>query len=167
MKRRNKWINLIAFAVFVLFVGVSGYALSASGYVDNPFDQISFLSRWAGGGEGRFERRLRPETTTNLSSPDSNTSDSPVNVTDRPEGSGQFQLPPPNQLNRSGSDAPIRFRGEGDGPGDQNGIQWSNIGDVLYNLWFICAATAVFIVVQYLFKLSVRRVKSYLPARAK
>jgi lipoprotein signal peptidase len=32
------------------------------------------------------------------------------------------------------------------------GITWSAFGDVLYDLWFICAATAVIIVFSYLMK---------------
>jgi hypothetical protein len=85
--------------------------------------------------------------------------------------SSAFSLPSADQLGSatasasgasvqgSGFDATLSF--------DQNTVDWSDIGDVLYDLWFICATTAVFIVVQQVFKFTVKQIrKSRLPAVA-
>jgi hypothetical protein len=42
---------------------------------------------------------------------------------------------------------------------DENSIQWSQIGDVLFDLWFICAATAVVIVLQQIVGFMIRGLK--------
>jgi hypothetical protein len=161
MRRRRKSVGLIAFCIFVACIVAGGFALKTAGYVDNPFDQIAFLSNWENGGEGRFER----DFAVNAGSAALPASDaSSVNPTGRSAASSKFQLPPPDELSGSdtasnpGANVPV-----GPGRGDQNSIAWSDLGDVLYDLWFICATTAVFIVVQQVFRFSLKQFKSRMP----
>jgi len=200
VKRKRRSVGFIAFAVFVAYVLIGGYALNAAGYDDNPFSQISFLtsSMGAGNGDGHFQHgdfQGNPGGQA-FGQPPAATTDTNVNLTGQSSSASQFQLPPLNdssgsaggtstsqfQLpplsNSSGSDASTasspdanNFAGPPNGqafngPDDQNSISWSDFGDVLYDLWFICAVTAVFIVVQWVFKFSLKQLKRRLPRAA-
>lgn len=76
----------------------------------------------------------------------------------RPEGnlqppSGGTQVRPARSNN---SAAPV-----GEGGGDMNAvnISWSQLGDVLFNVWFLCATTAVLIVVQKVLAAFIKLIK--------
>jgi len=175
-KRKSSKPGYIAFAVFVAFVIVSGFALKAADYIDNPFDDIAFTVHWPTGGEQPLADALGQNGVTSSSAEtdhdlsDNSTSGTkpqfqlpPVNDLAVNSTSGtkpQFQLPPVNDLTDSSVKADTGFSGTDDG---RNDIKWSDLGEVFYDLWFICATTAVFIVVQYLFKLSVKQFKNHLP----
>ena len=163
MKPRRKSTGLIAFAVFVVFVIVSGFALKAADYIDSPFDDIVFTSHWVYGGEQQLSETFgQSGETLPLATPTSS-ADTGVDLTSLSGTSGQFQLPPVSALTDSSATADTSFSV---GPDRQNGIIWSDVGEVFYDLWFISAVTAVFIIVQYIFKFSIKQIKSYLPERA-
>lgn len=168
MKRKRKIRGFIAFLIFVAVIGISGYALNQAGYVDNPFDQIAFLSNWASGGEGRFEHQfaVTTDSSAEMSLPDADAPDTGITLTESTTTNSRFQLPPVNELNHSDADTDggvvPDFAG-GPGQGDSEGIAWSDFGDVLYDLWFIAATTAVFIVVQQVFRFSLKQIKSRMP----
>ena len=162
MKRRRKSTGFIAFAVFVAFIIVGGFALKAADYIDNPFDDIAFASQFANQGEGQFAGALGqngdlPPLTTSASSTGSG-----VDLTSLSDTNTQFQLPPPDAVAGASADTGAAFGGSD----RENRIVWSDIGGVFYNLWFISAVTACFIVVQYIFKFSVKQIKYRLPAAA-
>lgn len=174
MKRRRKSLGRGAFLVFVTLVLVGGYVLNSAGYVDNPFEEMAFLSNWANGGEQRFEQAFAVDTnsTTTFSLPPASTSadTTELDLTALSETESQFQLPSPeslttgtsiDDLDNAGSEIvdDVTLR-------DRSAISWADIGDVLYDLWFICATTAVFIVVQFVFKFSLKQIKHRLPAMA-
>ena len=195
MKRRRKSTGFIAFAVFVVFIIVGGFALKAADYIDNPFDDIAFASQFANQGEGQFAGALGqngdlpPLTTTGDSTFTAHSANgededfaetseqdddlSPLTTSASSTGSGvdltslgdtntQFQLPPPDAVAGASADTGAAFGGSD----RENRIVWSDIGGVFYNLWFISAVTACFIVVQYIFKFSVKQIKYRLPAAA-
>lgn len=170
MKRKRRSVGIIAFLVFVALILVSGYALNAAGYDDNPFPEIAFLTSSASSGGGRFAQSFTTDTgSSDLSSLPSSTDDSGVDLTGLSTTTSQFQLPPVSDLSTSDTGAatdPGANTFAGPGPDDQNSIWWSDVSDVLYNLWFICAITAVFIVVQYMFKFSLKQFKRRMPRMA-
>ena len=174
MKRKRKSVGVIAFMIFVVLIFVSGYALRTAGYDDNPFDQISFLSNWANGGEGRFERDFAANSNgnTNFSLPSSSTDNSGVSLTDLSNSDNEFSLSSTSDLSNSDTNTTANDFGNNTftppdrGGDDQNSINWSDFGSVLYDFWFICAVTAVFIVVQRVFKFSIKQVKNRLPTMA-
>lgn len=174
MKRRRKSLGLGAFLVFVSLVVVGGYALNSAGYIDNPFEQMAFLSNWANGGEQRFEQDFAVNTnsTSTFSLPPlpASADTAAIDLTALSETENQFQLPSLQSLDTSttANDADTLDDGAFDGANlrDRNAISWADIGDVLYDLWFICATTAVFIVVQFVFKLTLKQIKHRLPAMA-
>lgn len=205
-RKRSKSRSLLAYAMFVAFILVGGYALSRAGYTDNPFDEVAFLSSWTSGGEQQFTQDFTaPAGAASLALPSSSASaNQGIDLTSLSQSSTKFQLPAAvgddedsdegssavqlpsastsaasssftlpsadqlgsasvdatgTNLQSGGFDATLSF--------DQSSVDWSDIGDVLYDLWFICATTAVFIVVQQIFKFSVKRIKqSRLPAVA-
>jgi hypothetical protein len=174
MKRKRKSVGVIAFIIFVVLIFVSGYALRAAGYDDNPFDQISFLSNWANGGEGRFARDFAAtnDGSADFSLPSSSTDSSEVSLTDLSNSDNQFSLSSTSDLSNSDTNTTASdfgndtFAPPDRGGEDQNNINWSDFGSVLYDFWFICAVTAVFIVVQRTFKFSIKQVKNRLPVMA-
>lgn len=177
MRRKRKSVGVLAFVVFAVLVVVGGYALDAAGRTDNPFDQIAFLGNWANGGEQRFEREFSAGTEGTsfdlpaLQDAGAQTDDIDLAGLNTTSASSQFQLPPVSDLTASAdatSDRGLRGSDAFDGRGGdtQSSISWSDFGDVLYNLWFVCATTAVFIVVQQVFKFIVRQYKRRSPSVA-
>lgn len=172
MKRRGRSRRLLTFSIFVFLILVSGYVLGAAGYVDSPFDEIAFLSNWVNGGERQFEGDFGSKMAANDVSISTSTSDAFVQGIDltRSDGaSSQFSLPPLDQLDdaQTGSALGESVAQLGAAPEDIGyPANWSNFGDVLYDLWFICATIAVFIVVQWLYKFSSKQLRSRLPAAA-
>ena len=167
MKRKQKSVGLVAFSVFVALILVTGYMLNAAGYDNNPFDQIAFLSGSVGGGEGRSGRDFAGKSgNSDFALPASNPDNTGIDLTGVSTTNSQFQLPSVSELNSPATDNAVTdgtVTFDGLGRGDENSIAWSDLGDVLYNLWFICAITAVFIVVQKVFKFSLKQFKSRLP----
>ncbi len=191
MKRKRKSVGFVAFIVFVAMILVSGYALNAAGYDNNPFDQIAFLSGSLGSdGGGRFGHTFAPDSGNSdfalpassdtalpaLSDPSASSSTTLPGLSDTSgidltglSTTASLQLPPVSDLSSSDSGAlgdPGANGFGGPDRGDQNSISWSDIGDVLYNVWFICATTAVFIVVQYVFKFTLKQFKRRSPVLA-
>ena len=168
MKRKHQSRRVIAYIVFVVFILLGGYVLNAMEIVDDPFDQIAFLSNWINGGEQQFAQAFEAQAvSTDFSLPSSGAADTGIDLSGSGETGNQFQLPAADELSTSSSDVVISFqRGDSDDfsadlHAEQNQIVWSAFGDVLYDFWFICAITAVFIVVQQLFKFSVKNIKRY------
>lgn len=118
----RRWIGIV---VFIAVVAASGYALSASGNMRNPFTVFSELSSLTASGEQGGDRPAFDQA-----------------------GSGETRPEPP-----SGG-----FRGEGGGE-NQTTIQWSEIGGVLFNAWFIAAMSAVVMVVAPMVGFIIRQAK--------
>lgn len=159
MKRKRKSTGYIAFAVFVVFIIASGFALKAADYIDSPFDDIAFTSQWANGGDQRFAEALgQPAESLTLETPAaSSTTGVDLTSLSSSEANTEFQLPPPDAAGTdSSADSAPAFSGDSD---RENQIAWSDIGGVLYDLWFIGAVTACFIAVQYVFKFSIKQIK--------
>lgn len=186
MRRKRKSSSPFAFAVFAALILLSGYALNAAGYVDSPFDEMAFLSSWVNGGDQRFKSDFSGQaeaesisltaSAANASSidltgfsADDNTFDLPSLDTDvNASTDTQFTLPALDQLDNGQTDGtPGLSSSEFD---EQEDIgypaDWSDMGSVLYDFWFICATTAVFIVVQWLFKFGKKQFKSRMPVVA-
>ena len=106
MNRKNNRRKALWIILFVVLVGIGGFALAATGHLESPLDTL------ISGGER--ERGGPPQGFT-------------------------------SQDNSTQPQRETAFRGEG---GQQSGINWSHIGDVLYNVWFLFAAAAIIIVVQ-------------------
>ena len=119
MNRKGKSTGTRWIIVFILLVGLTGLGLAATGHLSNPF---GFLSQGQGRAEGKPPMGNNAGGSTRGTT--SANASAPTNA--------QF---PPN----SGD------RGEG---GGQANINWSQIGDVAFNLWYLFATTAVIIVIQ-------------------
>lgn len=177
MKSRRKSRGFILFAAFVIVIIISGFALQAADFVDSPFEDIASTSQWLTGGDTEFDGRPAPSgEALNLTLPASDSDDdSEVDLTSLSSSGTQvdlaslsstdtgFELPPISTGTDSALTSDSDFGGQREG---QNGIAWSDIGSVLYNLWFISVTTAVFIVVQYVFKFSMKQIKRSLPTTA-
>ncbi len=135
MARSKTLRSRLGTVIFVLFIAATGVALVATDHMHNPFEVVPRVlgmedeaglrgdGDFRGGNEGL--RGQRPDG-------------------DFRPSEGQRPEPPAGD-----------FRGErggdrdGDHEGGENGtgIQWNQLGDVLYNLWVIGAAAAVVMVV--------------------
>ncbi|MFN8420025.1 MAG: hypothetical protein U0528_12405 [Anaerolineae bacterium] len=170
-KRSNPLRSFIAITIFILFVSVTGYALAASEHADNPFDQIAYLSNWINDGEqlqlgmpqgsaGTPPRAFKVvgsvgAADTQLAQADESDTDI---ETDYDDGAVE---------NTTSADTTTTFTGfRADGGDDAQPLAWDQIGDVLYDWWFICAVTAGFIVVQSVYKFSSKQLKNRLSAAA-
>ena len=120
-RRKALWITL-----FILVVSLSGFALAASGNLENP---LGTLVGGSGGHEGR-ERGTPPSTSGDQTET-------------QPTGTGR-----------------------GEGGGDQSSFNFSQIGSVLNNVWFLFAITAVVIVVQTIGGGLIQRLKQRIPRAA-
>lgn len=117
LKLSRKWLVLIVCAALV---ALSGYALAANNQLSNPFTAVTEVtSLISGNSAGGGGRDFGGET----------------NGSDRP-------APP------SGDFAGGENSGGGPGGGQEgSGLQWSQLGSVLANLWYIAAATVVMAVI--------------------
>jgi hypothetical protein len=158
MKRKRKLSGFIAFALFVVVIVASGFALKAADYIDSPFDDIAFTSQWANGGEQQLADALGQSAEPfTLETPAANSSSTTgVDLTSLSDSDSQFQLPPPDSAADDSLGTDTGFNGA---PDQENSIAWSDIGGVFYDLWFIGAVTACFIAVQYIFKFSIKQIK--------
>lgn len=167
MTRKRKSPGLFAFVVFTILVLASGLVLKASGSIDSPFDEIAFLSQWANGGERQFEQSFgQTGVPLTLSQTDASTDTAGVNLTSLSTSSSTFQLPDlstPTDVSGATDPGTDGSSALTDIPDRKDGIRLSDLGEVLYNLWFIGATTAVFIVVQKLYRISIKQFKQRLP----
>lgn len=108
MAQRRKSTNWRGIIIFLVLVGLTGYALASSGNLDNPF---RIFTQAQGRGEGTFPERPEGEASERG---------------EMPEGA-EFQ---------------------GRGGEESASINWSSIGSVLFNLWYLAATTAVIIIIQ-------------------
>ncbi len=106
---KRKFSKVVWIVIFTLVVWITGYALSSTGNMRNPFSVFSALSQTNGQG----------------SQGDSG-----------PELAGGTNRRPPDAA------------GNGEGGSGQGSLAWSQIGGVLFNVWFLFAAANVVIVVQ-------------------
>ncbi len=155
-RKRNSIIGIVA---FILFVGITGYALAASGNMSNPF---SFLTQGGGrerGGDfggGRDGGQFAPPSTVQSNSATTTTTDSGLTP---PVGFAAPSVPPTSDAASSGTSFQSD-RGERGFPGE-GGFASSQVGGVLFNLWFICAITAVVVVLQQSIDFIRRRMRRY------
>lgn len=77
---------------------------------------------------------------------------------------GQRGAPPSGTGEQRG--APPQGAGQQGEGGDQSSINWSSIGSVLYNVWFLFAASAVVIVLQTVGGSIIQMVKQRIPRTA-
>jgi hypothetical protein len=184
MKRKRKATGVITFLIFVALIAASGYTLNAIGYTDNPFTQLALLANVSEGSRDVRGPDARNSAAVSTGSDSHNTladtSDSgetftlpPVNdLSSADTSSDSFALPPVNDLSSAGTGvsdeadgAPLDGSPEGV-PGDQNAVDWSDWADVAYDLWYICATVASFIVIQQIFRFIVRQIKRRAPRMA-
>lgn len=102
MAQRRKSTNWRGIIIFLVLVGLTGYALASSGNLDNPF---RIFTQTQGRGEGSAQERPEGQTPT----------------------TGEFQ---------------------GRGSEESVSINWSSIGGVLFNLWYLAATTAIIVIIQ-------------------
>src|SRR5690348_774801 len=130
MKQKQRRTKIIGALIFVVLVAVAGFGLVATGNFHNPFD---FLGGDRGG-------------------PGAPVSQVANNNTGRGSGAPAFQATN-NNVGRGQRFAPDRagFRGGPGGDpdgGNNNGIAWKQIGGVFFELWFLSAVVACYILVQ-------------------
>lgn len=171
MAARRKQTPVRGITIFIVAVVISGYALSATGHFDNPFteisDSVSMNSLLDGqfapsGGDAMDLSSDSVDTTAKPSFDDLTAQDANANMTDTgaldlsnlDDSSDGVTLAADDSFAGRPFDGDRLDRGEGQGT-----IQWSQIGDVLFDLWFICAATAVVIVLQQLVSFAIRSFK--------
>ncbi len=106
---KRKFSKVIWIVIFIFIVGITGYVLSSTGNMRNPFSAFSALSQTNGQG-------LQGDRG--------------------PEVAGETNRRPPDAA------------GNGEGGSGQASLAWSQIGGVLFNVWFLFATANVVIVVQ-------------------
>ena len=173
MKRKRKLLSARAIVAFVAFVTVSGSALAATGHFDNPVIALKDTVAMNALVDGSFALPAvsSDSQTLKLTSLDSTTTDSSVAAlpalstlpTDSTSTSTStdtsMSLPPLSALptdstststsaDTSMSLPPLQDAGAANAAPDV-GIRWSEIGDVLFDLWFLAAVTAFVIVFQH------------------
>lgn len=171
-------------AIFIALIAVSGAALQLSNRVDDPFQQISYASTWMQEGDSlnlstgstdSSELSALPSLSdlsasgTDSSALDSSSSlPSLSSLSESTASSAElstFTLPSlgsdtnadSSSVDTSGLDATLS---QGTVPEiDTQGIDVTQIGDVAYDLWFLCAVSATVIVAQQGFKVVIRSFK--------
>jgi hypothetical protein len=136
-KRQSSGLRM--FVVFVLLVVVVGVVLSATDNFDSPFAAISELTAVNNLVEGQ---QVADDSTIQPLPPMEGLDNAPL---DANQGQDMMAL---------------------DGEQDAGNIDWSLIGNVLFNLWFFCVATAVIVVLQKVLTSLLRAINvQVLPAR--
>ena len=141
MNRRHTSRGLIGKILFILVVVACGYALVVSGNMRNPFNVLTEITSLT-----VFSEQGAP--------------------TD-----GEFAVDstrPVGDMSTEDAGTPPAGDFEGGSPDGQTSIQWSQVGGVLFNLWFLAAAS-VFVMLagrplRYLLK-PLRRVMKRPPQR--
>lgn len=106
MAGKHKFGKVIRIVIFMLIVGITGYALSSTGNVRNPFTVFSALTQASAQG---------------------------------PQVAGGTDRRPPDGAANGGE----RIGGPQGGS-----IAWSQIGGVLFNVWFLFAVAGLVIIFQ-------------------
>ena len=114
MARRHASRGFIGKLLFILVVVVCGYALAVSGNLRNPFTVLTEITNLTISGE----QSAPPE--------------------------GEFAAEdarPERDMSVDSADTPPAGDFVGGSPDNQTSIQWNEIGGVLFNLWFLAAAS--------------------------
>lgn len=140
--------GLIALIVFFVLLTASGALLAASGNWENPFAAFG-IGPMEGGRGGRGEGFTPPErsegsSAEGFSAPEGFTS--PDGAASREASSGETTTQP--------------MRREGGRGGESQGIQWSQLGAVLFDIWFLFAASGAVIVIGLFYQLVRKQVKA-------
>ncbi|MEO8610766.1 MAG: hypothetical protein ABI690_22905 [Chloroflexota bacterium] len=170
--KRKKTTPVRGILIFIVIVAISGYALVATKHFDSPFAEISDTVAMGNLIDGQFGAdaasltssdttvdtgtakpsfdSLLAQDTSTVSTVDGagigSTSDSSITLTSS------------DTFSASALDA-----GNGAAGHDENSIQWSQIGDVLFDLWFLCAATVFVIIMQQIVGFLIRGLKRRTP----
>lgn len=140
-RRKAFWI-----IIFVLVVSISGLALAASGNLENPL--AVFSTSGAGG-----QRGTPPATMVSAADTSSDVTPLAENTTTAAGGTATAAADSNMMAERGGE--------------DQSSVNWSSIGSVLYNTWFLFAITAIVVVIQTLTGQIMQRLKPRIPKAAK
>lgn len=147
----RSWTGIV---IFIVLVALSGIALSASGNMRNPFqvipDIVNFVQN--GGQERGGERGEGFPQATGTGGAQTGGRGA---LQTTPGAGSTGRRPPANFTPSSGGTQPefggnrSQFQGEGAGRGrgNEEDIQWNQIGSVLFNLWFFAACTAVVLLI--------------------
>lgn len=126
MKRTNVQLSSLLWQLdFLLFVIISGYALTSTGYNENPFESIMAA----------------------------------VEIQQLSWGPAAIDLPEPTFAAETEIVFPDQQIGKTSGKSSKWQITWSAFGDLLYDLWFICAATAFVLLIRHPVGWLVKRIR--------
>ncbi len=165
MAIKRKTTPVRGIIVFIIAVAISGYALAATNHFDNPFTEISDSVAMGNLVDGQFGSGTAsldtPTDTTGTAKPsfdallaqDSNSTNT-LDTSALNSDDDTVTLATDSSFSEKPFDA--RDRGAGH---DENSIQWSQIGDVLFDLWFLCAATVFVIIMQQIVGFTIRSLK--------
>lgn len=165
MATKRKTTPIRGIILFIIAVAMSGYALAATNHFDNPFAEISDSVAMGNLVDGQFGSSAASlDTTTDTSGTAKPSFDqllaqdsSSINTLDTSvisAGDQTVTLAADSTFAEKPVDA-----GNGGTGHDENSIQWSQIGDVLFDLWFLCAATVFVIVMQQIVVFMIRGLK--------
>ncbi len=169
MKRKRKLLSARAIVAFVAFLTISGSALAATGHIDNPVialkDTVAMDALIGGPGSIALPAvGSGSSQTLVLTSLDTTTAGSSVAAlpplsslpSDSTSADASMSLPPLSSLPSDSTSAdasmslpPLQDATAANVTAPDEGIRWSEIGDVLFDLWFIAAVTAFVIVFQH------------------
>ena len=165
MARKRKTRPVRGIIIFIIIVAISGYALAATNHFDNPFTEISDSMATGNLVDGQFGSSAASlDTATDTTgtakpsfdallaeeSSSTNTLDTSAISTD----DETVTLAADSSVSEKPLDAGDRGAGH-----DENSIQWSQIGGVLFDLWFLCAATVFVIIMQQIVGFMIRGLK--------
>lgn len=128
MKRKQKRTHIIGALIFVALVAIAGFGLVATGNFHNPLNFFGGDMGHQGGPGAPIDQAVN-------------------NNADR--GPGAFTFRTANNSTGRGQGFTPDHPGAGGGPDDNNGgIAWNQIGSVSFDLWFLSAIVACYILVQ-------------------
>jgi hypothetical protein len=163
--KRKKTTPVRGILVFIVIVAISGYALAATNHFDNPFTEISdsvAMGNLVDGQFGADAASLNTTTSdTGTAKPSFDTllaqDSSSTNTLDTSAISTDDETVT-LAADSTFAEKPLDT-GNGIAGHDENSIQWSQIGDVLFDLWFLCAATVFVIIMQQIVGFMIRGLK--------
>jgi hypothetical protein len=165
MASKRKTTPVRGIIVFIIAVAISGYTLAATNHFDNPFAEISDTVSMGNLIDGQFGTDAASLDTTASDTGSAKPSfdqllaqdSSSTNALDTSEGSTDDETVT-LAADSSFAQKPLDTGDRGAGH-DENSIQWSQIGDVLFDLWFLCAATVFVIILQQIVGSVIRGLK--------
>lgn len=160
MASKRKTTPVRGIILFIVIVAISGYALAATNHFDNPFAEISDTVSMGNLLDGQLGSGAASLDTTTANTQAGKPSIGDLMAQDTSLTSGAKAVDE-NVTITSGdafSASPLDA-GNGDAGHDENSIQWSQIGDVLFDLWFLCAATVFVIIMQQIVGSIIRGLK--------